>query len=300
MQPAETVKSSPLLPCPPPGADTDAWRFLHDRESGLWVDSLAGRWLAQTADGELPASVLALAEGRARSVYWRPRDKAAATAPELLWGEPVGERFLAREGGVSYWMDFSAGYSSGLFLDQRLNRARVAERSGPGMRVLNTFAYTGGFSLRAALAGATTTSIDLSRPVLDWLWDNFAANGLEREGHHAVRGDTFEWLRAFARQGRRFHGIVLDPPTFSRHGRKTFRTDRDYADLAALAAKVAEPGGWLLCCANTHRLPRRRFETDLRDGIARSRRRIAVCEPLAMPPEFAGDDYLKSIWIELA
>jgi len=299
MQPTEALKTPRLKLNPPPGPDTDAWRILHDPESGLWVDSLAGRWLVQTEGGEFPETLLGLAEGRARSVYWRPRDKAAATAPERRGGEPVAERFLVREGGASYWMDFSAGYSSGLFLDQRLNRARVAERSGPGRRILNTFAYTGGFSLRAALAGASTTSVDLSRPCLDWMWDNFAANGLEREGHFAVRGDTFEWLRSFARKGRRFHGVVLDPPTFSRHGRKTFRTDRDYADLADLAAALVEPGGWMLCCANTHRLPRKRFESDLRAGLARARRRLEAVESLPMPPEFQGDGYLKSLWLEL-
>ncbi len=170
----------------------------------------------------------------------------------------------------------------------------------PGDRVLNTFAYTGGFSVMAALAGAETTTADLSPTYLDWTWENFALNGLDRRGHHGAKGDVFVWLRTFARQGRTFHGIVLDPPTFSRSGRATFRSDRDYADLAALASALLEPGGWLLCCANTHRLSAQQFERDVFSGIRARRRGVVSCVAPPMPPEFGGDDYLKTLRVVVA
>lgn len=280
---------------PPPDDRTTAWRILHDAEAGLWVDHFDGRWLVQTREPDFPESLLEHAEGVARSIYWRPRDKAASTAPERVWGEPVEDRFAVRENGASFWIDFQAGYSSGIFLDQRLNRRWVGERTRTGDRVLNTFAYTGGFSVLAARARAVTSTIDLSRAYLDWTWDNFALNGLDTSGHHGVKGDAFEWLRVFRKKGRTFHGIVLDPPTFSRHGRKTFRTDRDYADLAGLAAGLVEPGGWMLCCANTHRLPASDFERGVRSGIEGEGRTVTELDAAPMPPEFHGDDYLKSL-----
>ena len=274
-----------------------AWRILHDVRAEVWVDHFDGRWLVQTREAQFPEFLLPLADGVASSVYWRPRDKAAATAPVHVSGERVEERFPLRENGASFWIDFAAGYSSGIFTDQRLNRRWVAETVRPGDRVLNTFAYTGGFSVMAARAGAETTTIDLSGIYLDWAWENFTLNGLDPKVHHGVKGDAFAWLRTFARQGRTFHGIVLDPPTFSRNGKDTFRTDRDYADLASLAVSVLEPGGWLLCCANTHGLSPVQFERDVLAGILSQGRGVLSSKAPGMPPEFGGDDYLKTLRI---
>lgn len=281
----------------PPAPDTTAWRILHDAKSELWVDHFDGRWLVQTRGGRFPETLLPRAEGIARSVHWRPRDKSAATAPERILGDDPPAPFPVLENGAEFGIDFRAGYSCGLFTDQRLNRRWVREVSKPGDRVLNTFAYTGGFSVMAALAGAETTTLDLSATYLEWTWANFARNGLDRAAHHGVKGEALAWLRTFARQGRTFHGVVLDPPTFSRSGKDTFRTDRDYAALAALAAAVLAPGGWLLCCANTHRLDAETFEREVFAGIRAKGRGVVSHEAPPMPPEFRGDGYLKTLRI---
>lgn len=285
------------LNCPAPGPDSTAWRILHDTKAERWIDHFDRRWLVQTREERFPEALLPLAEGIARSVYWRPRDKAATTAPERILGEETTEPFAVTENGAAFGIDFQAGYSCGLFTDQRLNRRWVHEVSKPGDRVLNTFAYTGGFSVMAALAGAETTTVDLSATYLEWTWANFAHNGLDRAAHHGVKGEAFAWLRTFARQGRSFHGVVLDPPTFSRSGKDTFRTDRDYASLAALAAALLVPGGWLLCCANTHRLSSEQFRRDVFEGLRTRGRGVVSCEAPPMPPEFRGDAYLKTLRI---
>ncbi|MDF1659971.1 MAG: class I SAM-dependent methyltransferase [Verrucomicrobiales bacterium] len=282
---------------PQPDSKTTAWRIYHDASAGVWVDHFDGRWLVQTQSNRFPEFLKGLAGGVATSIYWRPRDKAASTAPEWVWGEKVTERFLVQENGASFWIDFDSGYSSGIFLDQRLNRRRVGESAKPEQRILNTFAYTGGFSVMAARSGATTTTADLSKTYLNWTWDNFSANGLDSGAHFGVKGDAIEWMQAFAKKGRTFHGIVLDPPTFSRNKKATFSTDNDYADLAGLAASITEPGGWILCCANTHRLHPRQFEKDVVSGIRRKGRVVESVESLPMPSEFHCDDYLKSLWV---
>lgn len=106
----------------------------------------------------------------------------------------------------------STGYSQGIFLDQRDHRRQVRERSAPGMRVLNTFAYTGAFSVYAALGGAQTTTLDLAQPCLDWARENFSLNGIDPATQYFCKGDVRRWLERFSRQGRTFHGIILDPP----------------------------------------------------------------------------------------
>ncbi len=284
---------------PAPSPDTTAWRIGHDVPSGIWIDSFDGHWLVQTKGAALPESVVELARSTAKSLYWKRRDAAATTTPERVWGEEVAGRFEVMENGARFLVDFGAGYSPGIFLDQRLNRRETGQRARRAETVLNAFAYTGAFSVMAALSGAVTTTLDLSKPYLNWGWENFALNGLDREDHHGCRGDAFEWMATFARQGRDFGGIVLDPPTFSRHRGRTFRTDRDYADLVALAAKITSRGGWMLCCANTHRLRLGEYRKQVLAGIREAGRRVLNVEEWPMPPEFHGDDYLKTLWVDV-
>ena len=279
--------------------NTTAWRIYNDAKAGIWIDNFDGRWLVQTRDEVFPSFLRSAAPEHARSIYWKPRDRAAKTEPEFVAGERVTERFSVKENDVACWIDFSAGYSSGIFLDQRLNRARVGERCTVGDRVMNTFSYTSVFSVAAAKnGGAITSSLDLSQKYLDWSRENFELNKIDPKTQFFCKGGTFEWLRTFARQGRTFHGVILDPPTFSRNKKNNFRTDRDYADLAKLAAKVVEPGGWLLACANTFRMSYRDFREQVEAGVKNARREIREIGRLPMPPEFTGEDYLKSIWVD--
>jgi len=138
-------------------------------------------------------------------------------------GEPAPEAFTVRENGRRFEIRFGEGYSVGLFLDQRDNRRRLLlnhvaadfpafPAGAPGAEVLNVFAYTGGFSVCAAQAGARTTSLDLSRKCLDWARRNFVLNDLAPSAHEFICGDAFDWLRRLGRKGRRFDAVLLDPP----------------------------------------------------------------------------------------
>jgi 23S rRNA (cytosine1962-C5)-methyltransferase len=188
-----------------------------------------------------------------------------------------------------------------VFLDQRDNRRRVREAVAkqPGARVLNLFSYTCSFSVSAALGGAVVTSVDLNAGYLAWGKRNFGLNGLDAEGHHWVKGDSFDWLAAFAKKGRLFDGVVLDPPTFSRGTKKkVFRVEEDYAELAALAAAVIAPGGWLLACANTHRMELGAFEWAVREGLGRAgKKAMGGMEAVGMPVDFPGVAHLKALWV---
>src|SRR5207245_1705193 len=149
--------------------------------------------------------------------------------------------------GLQFGLSFAEGYSVGLFLDQRDNRRRLLvnhiaahfplfQNSASGAEVLNTFAYTCGFSVCAAKAGARTTSIDLSKKYLEWGKRNFSANQIDPAQHEFLYGDVFDWLRRFVKKQRRFDVIVLDPPSFSRSKEKgPFQSEKDYAILVLAA-----------------------------------------------------------------
>lgn len=201
-----------------------------------------------------------------------PRQNAERAAPVLLSGDPaLPLTTVVEENGMKFVLDFAAGYSAGLFLDQRANRARL--RHGGVKRLLNTFAYTCSFSVAAALAGAATVSVDLSKKSLGRGRENFALNGLAPAPHRFLAGDVLELLPRLARRGETFDAIVLDPPTFSRgkNGRK-FQVEHDLEALFRAALEVAAPRARILLSTNCTRLTRRALEAVARFGLKTARR----------------------------
>ncbi|MFD2302256.1 class I SAM-dependent rRNA methyltransferase [Roseibacillus ishigakijimensis] len=279
-------------------AETNALRLLDGEGDGLpdlFLETYANHWLLATRHDHLLTPELGHAlRGSRRTVYWKHLDQNQKTSPEHLSGPRLDAPFPILENGVRYRIDFSAGYSQGIFLDQRDNRARVRELVRPGQTVLNTFAYTGAFSVCAALGGATTTTLDLSQPYLDWTKENFHLNELDPGEHYFCKGDTFHWLRRFAKQGRTFDGLILDPPTFSRDKQgNVFSVEKHYGDLFALALRCLTPGGWILASTNCRKLSPGDFRRQLQPHQPPHTR----LEPAPMPPDFSGEPYLKAIWL---
>ena len=279
-------------------AETNAVRLIDgagDDLPGLFLEAYADRCLLSTTHSQIPPQVREWLREQGFSCYWKRLDQHQKESPTLLCGPETRKPFLMRENSIGYEISFQSGYSQGIFLDQRDNRAEVHHRMKPGLRLLNTFAYTGAFSVSAAMAGAETTTLDLSQPYLDWAKRNLSHNGLDPASHHFCKGDTFHWLRRFAKQGRLFDAIVLDPPTFSRDEQgKVFRVEENFGELAALAAKCLAPGGWMLCCTNFRRMTPWEFERQLVTALPRPMR--ARHSP--MPPDFTDEAYLKSVWLE--
>lgn len=275
--------------------ETDAVRIVDgegDHLPGLLIDNFAGRWLAQAKDAKSPP-VFTQALGY-RSLYWKTLIKEPSQSPAYLDGEPVTQPFEIVESGLKYSVDFQAGYSQGIFLDQRDNR-RHLRAAAIGNRVLNTFAYTCAFGVSAAAGGGSTVNLDLSRHYLEWGKRNYALNGIDIQSHEFIYGDVFDWLNRFQRRSQTFDIIVLDPPTFSRDRKsKIFRVEDDYGKLLEIALPCLTLPGSLLCCTNSHRISQASFESILR----RAARRPFKLTARAMPADFTGPQYLKTVWLE--
>lgn len=276
----------------PPG--TNAYRVADGEPwPGVFIDSLAGRWLVSLRDVDLPADLRQALITDGRDVYIKHLAKGDKSAPLPLQPPMQPMRFAVQESGVSYMLDMQAGYSQGLFIDQRNNRAEVRRRCRPGDAVLNLFAYTGAFSVNAALGGAVTTTLDLAQPCLTWCRENMELNGIDASQHYFCKGDALHWLSRFARQGRQFQGIVLDPPTFSRDAKgRIWRAESDYGDLVRRAMACMAPGGWMLCTTNCRKLSPAAFRALVAEGAPSAR-----LTPAPMPPDFDGEQYLKTLWI---
>jgi 23S rRNA (cytosine1962-C5)-methyltransferase len=171
--------------------------------------------------------------------------------------------------------------------------------------ILNCFAYTCGFSVCAAKAGARVTSLDLSKKYLEWGKRNFTLNGLDPAAHDFIFGDTFDWLRRLAKKGRMFDAVVLDPPTFSQskeHG--AFRAEKDYGKLVTAALPVLKPGGVLLASTNAADWPPENFLADVETSVRAAKRKIVKQHYIPQPPDFPVSReepaYLKTAWFRVS
>ena len=322
---------------------TDAFRVIHgasDGGPGWYVDRLGGFLLSQseaalTVIQQQELARLAKVAG-CEAAYHKiltrhfRQGAAAEAAPQPVLGPTAPARFTVRENGVKFELSFNEGYSVGLFLDQRDNRRRLltghvaadvsplyvpnrqcapkSTATGPTGRVqpevLNCFAYTCGFSVCAALAGARTTSLDLSKKYLEWGKRNFSLNGLEIAAHDFIYGDAFDWLRRLVKKGRVFDVILLDPPTFSRSKRgDVFRAEKDYGRLVKAALPLVKPGSVLFASTNAAAWPAEEFLGTMEKATRATGRRIVQRHYVSQPPDFpisrTEPAYLKTVWLRI-
>jgi len=238
-----------------------------------------------------------------RRIFGRylPERNEDRAAPALLMGDPTAPlETVVEENHIRFGLDFAAGYSAGLFIDQRANRALV--RKGGIRRLLNTFAYTCSFSVAAALSGAETVSIDLSRKSLDRGADNFVLNGLDpskEKGHRFFADDVLEALPRLGRKGEVFDAIILDPPTFSRgHKGRRFQVEKDFEALLLAALELAAPRARILLSTNCARLDRRALENIGRFCLKASRRAADFRSELELP-DIPTNAAAQTIWLFL-
>ena len=182
---------------------------------------------------------------------------------QLLLGVPLrnGVRFL--ENGLYFEADVVQGQKTGFFLDQRDNRAQ-AEKLAAGKRVLNVFAYTGGFSLYAARGGATeVVSLDLSQPALANAMRNFKLNraheAVVAAEHELLVGDAFRTMKQLIANKRRFEMVIIDPPAFAKRQDEVERALSAYGRLVRLGLHLLKPGGTFVMASCSSRVSAEQF-----------------------------------------
>ncbi|WP_420597065.1 class I SAM-dependent rRNA methyltransferase [Deinococcus sp.] len=285
-----------------PAQGTTFYRAVHTSESaGLFALDVAGSVGVLSLYAELTAAqetelAAACAGLNLSSLYLKRRPPEARhlantvrdhlSPPEPIWGEAVAE-MVAYENGIPYLIRPGADLSIGLFGDARPAREWVQQHAPPGGRVLNTFAYTCGFGLNAALARAETVkNLDLSRKVLAWGQENYALSNLNAPNSDFLYGDVYDWLGRLAKRGETFELVILDPPSFARSKAGVWRSERDYGRLLAQAAAVTVPGGQILALCNHAGVSAAAFDKLLLSGAAQAGR------PLTFTASFgAGEDY---------
>jgi len=227
-----------------------------------------------------------------------PKKNEERETPKLLsGGENESLQTVARENHLPFGIDFGAGYSVGLFIDQRENRKYVGETAPK--RVLNCFAYTCSFSVVAAKAGAKTVNVDVSKKSLARGRQNFNLNSLSMDGHQFIADDVRPVLRRFARRGTKFDMIILDPPTFSRtKGGAAFHIQEDFEELIASALEIADHDAKILLSTNCETLNEASLERMARYALKLSRRNGAFHRQPS-PSDFPSGTGAKTTWLTL-
>ncbi len=158
------------------------------------------------------------------------------------------QTMIVSEGRAKLIVNLHDYLDTGLFLDHRPLRLKFANLP-PNTHFLNCFCYTASASVHAALSGAKTTNVDLSKTYLQWAEDNFKLNHLDRAKHQFVQSDCLEWLKTTR---ERFDVIFLDPPSFSNSKRMndTLDIQRDHESLISSAMRLLYPGGTLYFSSN--------------------------------------------------
>lgn len=204
---------------------------------------------------------------------------------EPVRGEAAPQELVVYEHGLPFEVRLGDGLRTGLFLDQRDNRQRIKVLAS-GKRVLNLFAYTGGFSVAALVGGASeAVCVDASASALAWAQRNSERIGAAAR-HRIWQTDVFDALKRMGRRGETFDLIILDPPSYATTRARRFVALRDYQGLAESCIRLLAPAGQLLACINHHGASQRRLRRDLQQASIEASRGIVKLKDLAAQLDF--------------
>ncbi len=278
---------------------TNCYRLVNgegDGMPGLIVDIYNGAAVMQAHSAGFHKDRQRIAEalknsfqGELTAVYYKSQGTLPGkTANEYLLGMS-GQPHVALEHGNKFYIDWEEGQKTGFFLDQRENRRLLGEVSR-GAAVLNTFCYTGGFSVYALAAGASLVhSVDASERAIELTRKNIELNGFNAETHACSAADTFDFLGGFddRRAGNEnlYDVIILDPPAFAKHKDARHQAMKGYQRLNAEAMRVIKPGGIIFTFSCSQVVDKQLFYDTVVSSAIQAGREIKVLQHLSHPAD---------------
>ena len=278
-------------------AATTCYRLVHgegDSLPGLVIDIYGTTAVVQCHSVGMYRSRMQIAEAlrevygeRLAAVY----DKSSQTVPYkaglnavdgYLMGKVATPTQEVSENGHRFLVNWEEGQKTGFFLDQRCNRELV-ERYAAGRTVLNTFCYTGGFSVYAAAGGAKEVcSVDASERAVQLADENMRLNFGDSFPHTTLACDAVEYLKQI---GDRYDLIILDPPAFAKHHKVLGNAMQGYKRLNARALSQIRPGGILFTFSCSQAVSKELFRTTVFSAAAIAGRNVRILHQLAQPAD---------------
>ena len=276
---------------------TTCYRLVHgegDNLPGLVVDIYGSTAVVQCHSVGMYLSREQIVEAlracygeRLSAVY----DKSSQTLPYkadlgaedgYLWGQGEGEEVVL-EGGHKFAVNWAKGQKTGFFIDQRANRELVG-RYAKGRNLLNTFCYTGGFSIYGLAGGArSVTSVDSSAVAIELVDRNVELNFGDKAPHRSAAMDTFDFLRT-VKDGE-FDMIILDPPAFAKHHKVLGNALQGYKRLNARAMEKIAKGGILFTFSCSQAVSKEQFRLAVFSAAAIAGRKVRILHQLTQPTD---------------
>lgn len=275
---------------------TNCYRLVHgegDSLPGLVVDIYGATAVVQChsvgmyrARREIAEAIRTVYGDRIAAIY----DKSSQTLPfkadlgavdGYLWGRSDASQVVL-ENGEQFSVNWEKGQKTGFFLDQRENRELV-KRYAKGRTVLNTFCYTGGFSVYALSGGAREVcSVDSSERAVALAAENMRLNFGPGAAHTEVTADAVDYLRDI---GDKYDLIILDPPAFAKHHKVLGNAMQGYKRLNARALSQIRPGGILFTFSCSQAVTKELFRTTVFSAAAIAGRRVRILHQLTQPAD---------------
>ena len=276
---------------------TTCYRLVHgegDLLPGLVIDIYERKAVVQCHSVGMYRSREAIAEAlreaygaRLDAIY----DKSAQTLPfkadlgavdGYLWGGSKHKDNIVLENGLKFMVNWEEGQKTGFFIDQRVNRDLVRQYS-KGRKVLNTFCYTGGFSVAALAGGAKeVVSIDLSERAVKLADENVRLNFGDEVPHKAIACNAVEYLKDIDAD---YDLIILDPPAFAKHHKVLGNALQGYKKINARALEKIRPGGILFTFSCSQAVSRDLFRTTIFTAAAIAKRKVRIIGQLTQPAD---------------
>ena len=276
---------------------TNCYRLIHgegDSLPGLVVDIYDTTAVVQCHSVGMYLSRMAIAEAlrntyceRITAIY----DKSSQTVPfkaglnavdGYIWGSSDHKSHVVYENGEKFLVNWVEGQKTGFFHDQRQNRELVKQYA-KGRTVLNTFCYTGGFSVYAASGGALEVcSVDASERAVKLAEENMRLNFGPEYKHEAVAADAVEYIKQI---GNKYDLIILDPPAFAKHHKVLGNAMQGYKRINARALSQIKSGGILFTFSCSQAVSKELFRTTVFSAAAIAGRKVRILHQLTQPAD---------------
>ncbi|MBS4750378.1 class I SAM-dependent rRNA methyltransferase [Carnobacteriaceae bacterium zg-ZUI78] len=239
-----------------------------------------------------------------QSVYEKLRYENPPFVSRFVTGQPI-ERLVIEENGVKFATYMDDGLMTGIFLDQREVRAYLKEKCR-GKSVLNTFSYTGAFSVAAAVGGASqTTSVDVAKRSIEKTTEQFDVNGLSMDSQKLYVMDVFDYFKYAKKKELVFDWVVLDPPSFARTKKRTFSVAKNYTELLEDAIHITSKHGHIVASTNASNVSYTDFVVMIDKAFKRLKRAYTIEKVFRLPEDFTTlkqvelSNYLKVIILKV-
>jgi len=223
---------------------------------------------------------------------------------DFVSGQEAPSPLLIKENGMNFAVYLNDGAMVGIFLDQREVRKVIRDSYAKDKHVLNTFSYTGAFSVAAALGGALkTTSVDLANRSKSKTIEQFSVNAIDFESQDIMVEDVFNYFKYAVRKELKFGMVILDPPSFARSKKHTFSAGKDYTDLLVQAIAITEKNGIIVASSNCSTFSMDKFKGFIEKAFKKASGKYEVLDEFSLPNdfktirEFKEGNYLKVVII---